>query len=96
LDTLQPVPNQSADGLDFVLPYDLEAAEPPEERGLARDEVRLLVSYKEDDRVVHAGFRDLPDLLQSGDLLIVNTSGTMNAALPATRAGGCGPWSFER
>ena len=88
MDTLQPVPNQSADGLDFVLPYDLEAAEPPEARGLARDEVRLLVSYKKDDRVVHAGFRDLPDLLQSGDLLIVNTSGTMNAALPATRAGG--------
>ena len=88
LNTLQPVPNQSADGLDFELPPGLEAAEPPEARGLARDEVRLLVSYKANDRIVHAGFRDLPDLLDPGDLLVVNTSGTMNAALPANRADG--------
>ena len=33
----------AADGLDFVLPPELEAGEPPEARGLARDEVRLMV-----------------------------------------------------
>jgi S-adenosylmethionine:tRNA ribosyltransferase-isomerase len=88
LNTLQPVPNQVHDDLDFELPPGLEAAEPPEARGLARDEVRLLVSYKADNRIVHAGFGDLPDLLDPGDLLVVNTSGTMNAALPATRADG--------
>ena len=47
-------------GLDFVLPPELEAGEPPEARGLARDEVRLMVSYGADARVVHSRFRTLP------------------------------------
>ena len=85
---LQAVPDQTHDDLDFTLPPELEAAEPPEARGLGRDGVRLLASYREDDRVVHAGFRDLPNLLEPGDLLAVNTSGTMNAALPAARTDG--------
>ncbi len=85
---LQPVPDRPYDDLDFELPPELEAGEPPEARGLARDRVRLLTTYREDDRVVHAGFRDLPDFLEAGDLLVINTSGTMNAALPATRADG--------
>lgn len=76
------------DTLDFVLPRDLEAGEPPEARGLRRDEVRLLVSYRDDDRVVHSTFRNLPDFLDAGDVLIINTSGTMNAALPAERVDG--------
>ncbi|WP_371781417.1 S-adenosylmethionine:tRNA ribosyltransferase-isomerase [Streptosporangium subroseum] len=37
-------PTTDAMASDFVLPYDLEAHEPPEARGLARDGVRLLVS----------------------------------------------------
>jgi S-adenosylmethionine:tRNA ribosyltransferase-isomerase len=69
--------------LHFDLPSELEAGEPPEARGLRRDEVRLMVSYLDDDRVVHSSFRDLPDFLEAGDTLVVNTSGTMNAALPA-------------
>ena len=75
-------------GLDFFLPPELEASEPPEARGLARDEVRLMVSYRADDRIVHARFRDLPDFLVAGDVLVINTSGTLNAALDATRADG--------
>jgi S-adenosylmethionine:tRNA ribosyltransferase-isomerase len=78
----------SLDSLDFQLPPELEAGEPPEARGLARDEVRLMVSYRADDRIVHAHFRDLPDFLEAGDALVINTSGTMNAALPAVRAAG--------
>jgi S-adenosylmethionine:tRNA ribosyltransferase-isomerase len=78
----------AADGLDFVLPHELEAGEPPEARGLARDEVRLMVSYCADDRVVHTRFRTLPEFLAPGDLLVINTSGTLNAALEATRADG--------
>jgi S-adenosylmethionine:tRNA ribosyltransferase-isomerase len=74
--------------LDFDLPPDLEAAEPPEARGLARDEVRLMVSYRAGNRVVHTRFRALPDYLAAGDVLVINTSGTMNAALAATRADG--------
>ncbi len=67
----------------FELSADLEAAEPPEARGLARDEVKLLVSDIETDSIEHARFRDLPRWLSPGDLLVVNTSGTLNAALPA-------------
>ncbi|HZY64563.1 MAG TPA: S-adenosylmethionine:tRNA ribosyltransferase-isomerase [Rubrobacteraceae bacterium] len=76
------------DSLDFDLPPELEAGEPPEARGLARDEVRLMVSYREDNRIIHSQFRDLGDFLQAGDVLVINTSGTMNAALAAEREDG--------
>src|SRR5688500_16807515 len=75
-------------GLDFRLPPALEAGEPPEARGLARDEVRLMVTYRSDNRVVHTRFRELPGFLEAGDVLVINTSGTLNAALDATRADG--------
>ena len=74
------------DVLDFALPPALEACMPPEARGLARDEVRLMVSYRSDNRVVHRQFRQLGDFLDAGDLLVINTSGTMNAALNAVRS----------
>lgn len=64
------------------------AAEPPEARGLRRDEVRLLVSHAGDGTIEHARFVDLPRFLDAGDVLVVNTSGTMNAALPATALDG--------
>jgi S-adenosylmethionine:tRNA ribosyltransferase-isomerase len=75
-------------GLEFELPAELEAGEPPEARGLARDAVRFMVSYRGDDRVVHTHFRDFPRFLDAGDLVVINTSGTMDAALPARRADG--------
>lgn len=74
--------------LDFELPRKLEASEPPEARGLRRDEVRLMVSYRDDDRVVHSRFRDLGDFLEPGDVLVINTSATMNAAVEAEREDG--------
>ena len=73
---------------DFELPPALEAAEPPEARGLRRDEVRLLVSDLEADSIEHARFADLPRWLAPGDLLVVNTSGTLNAAIAAAAANG--------
>jgi S-adenosylmethionine:tRNA ribosyltransferase-isomerase len=73
---------------EFALPPELEAAEPPEARGLPRDGVRLLVSDVERDVFEHAHFSDLLRWLDPGDLLIVNTSGTMSAALSATAADG--------
>jgi S-adenosylmethionine:tRNA ribosyltransferase-isomerase len=76
------------DTLDFILPPELEAAEPPEARGLARDEVRLMVSTVAEDRVCHLRFREIGDVLAPGDLLVINTSGTLSAALPATRSDG--------
>ena len=62
------------------------ASQPPEARGLTRDGVRLLAATP--DGLVHARFRDLPRFLAPGDLLVVNTSATLAAALPAQRAGG--------
>jgi len=59
---------------DFVLPPALEAREPPEARGLARDDVRLLVSSRADDRIVHARFGNLPDYLRAGDLLVIRAA----------------------
>ena len=69
--------------LDFELPPALEAHEPPEARGIARDEVRLLVSSRDADRTVHANFRDLPWFLDAGNLVVVNDSATLPAALTA-------------
>ncbi len=71
--------------LAFELPPELEASAPPEARGLRRDEVRLLVSYLSDNHLVHTRFQHLPDFLTAGDVLVLNTSRTLNAALPATR-----------
>jgi S-adenosylmethionine:tRNA ribosyltransferase-isomerase len=74
--------------LAFDLPTRLEAHEPPEARGLARDDVRLMVATAHDGEIVHARFRDLPQFLEAGDLLVVNTSATLAASLPAGRADG--------
>ncbi|HEX6030193.1 MAG TPA: S-adenosylmethionine:tRNA ribosyltransferase-isomerase [Tepidiformaceae bacterium] len=73
---------------DFDLPGNLEATEPPEARGISRDEVRLLVSYRGSDRFVHANFRDLAWFLDPGDLVVVNDSATLPAALSAREAAG--------
>jgi S-adenosylmethionine:tRNA ribosyltransferase-isomerase len=75
------------DGLDFDLPVDLQAHEPPEARGLARDAVRLMVSRPFEEPTDHHAF-DLPDVLRPGDLLVINTSGTLAAAVDARRADG--------
>ena len=71
-----------------ALPAHLEAGEPPEARGLTRDGVRLLVSRIDTGLVAHSRFRDLPQWLVPGDLLVVNTSGTLKAALAATTRDG--------
>lgn len=73
---------------EFELPAHLEASEPPEARGLRRDDVRLLVSRLDTDSLAHARFKDLPRWLSPGDLLVVNTSGTLNAALTVTTVEG--------
>ena len=71
----------------FVLPPELAAAETPEERGTARDEVRLLVAEARRP-VRHATFRDLAAFLAPGDLVVVNTSATRPAAVDGHRGDG--------
>ncbi|GAB3436298.1 S-adenosylmethionine:tRNA ribosyltransferase-isomerase [Flindersiella endophytica] len=71
--TLQP-------SLDFDLPADLEAHQPPEARGRCRDDVRLLVG-RGSGEVSHHAFTELPDLLLPGDVLVVNRSATIPAAV---------------
>ncbi|HJY73483.1 MAG TPA: S-adenosylmethionine:tRNA ribosyltransferase-isomerase, partial [Streptosporangiaceae bacterium] len=71
--------------LDFTLPAELEAHDPPEARGLARDGVRLMVSRRATGQVSHHRFRDLPGLLLPGDLVVVNDTGTLPAQVRAGR-----------
>lgn len=66
-----------------AVPDALAADGPPEARGLARDEVRLMVSRRRAGTVTHAAFRDLPEVLAPGDLVVVNTSATRPAAVPS-------------
>lgn len=68
---------------DFELPERLEAGEPPEARGLRRDQVRLMVSYYPGERVEQTCFYELANFLEAGDVLVINTSGTKKAALQA-------------
>ena len=63
----------------FALPPEREANAPPERRGTPRDRVRLLVGRPAG--IEHRVFRDLPELLAPGDLIVVNTSATLAAAL---------------
>jgi S-adenosylmethionine:tRNA ribosyltransferase-isomerase len=71
--------------MEFALPADLEATAPPEVRGLSRDGVRMLVSRAGTGTVAHRRFTDLPELLLPGDLLVVNNSRTLPAAVRAGR-----------
>ncbi|MFE1430280.1 S-adenosylmethionine:tRNA ribosyltransferase-isomerase [Streptomyces fungicidicus] len=63
------------------VPEELSARVPVEQRGpgLDRDSVRLLVSRG--TAVSHHAFVELPRLLRAGDLLVVNTSPTLAAAV---------------
>jgi S-adenosylmethionine:tRNA ribosyltransferase-isomerase len=74
--------------LSFELPPELEASAPPEARGLTRDAVRMMVAYRNDLRLVHSTFALLPSFLEPGDLVVINTSGTIPAAIDATAPDG--------
>jgi S-adenosylmethionine:tRNA ribosyltransferase-isomerase len=69
-----------------ILPDELSAKEPPERRGIARDEVRLMVIDRENYRVEHTRFNRLGEFLRSGDLLVFNSSRTLPASLEGCEA----------
>src|SRR5579864_1045493 len=74
--------------LSFSLPPELEAPSPPEYRGMTRDAVRMLVATKSDGALVHSNFSELPRFLNEGDLVVINTSGTLAAELDGTAPDG--------
>jgi len=59
----------------FPSPDSVTAVGPSESRGVPRDGVRLLVARP--GRLDHVHFRDIGRFLRRGDLLVVNTSGTV-------------------
>ncbi|MFJ9264045.1 S-adenosylmethionine:tRNA ribosyltransferase-isomerase [Streptomyces bacillaris] len=67
------------------VPPELSARVPAEQRGSGRDDVRLLVTRGTD--VSHHAFRELPGQVRAGDVLVVNTSATLPAAVNG-RVGG--------
>jgi S-adenosylmethionine:tRNA ribosyltransferase-isomerase len=66
----------------FTMPDGAEASAPPP----VRDGVRLLVARP--GGLEHARFSQLADFLAPGDLLVVNTSATLAAAVDGSRADG--------
>jgi S-adenosylmethionine:tRNA ribosyltransferase-isomerase len=74
------------EALLFDRPAELAATRPAEAEGRARDEGRLLVSRAAGHE--HGRFRDLPEYMEPGDLLVVNRSATLPASLPAALADG--------
>lgn len=83
-----PVPEPLPGLLSFHLPAELEASVPPEARGITRDAVRMLVAYGDGDPLVHTTISELPRFLRAGDLVVVNTSGTLTAEVAARTTGG--------
>ena len=69
----------------FDRPPTSDATEPPEAHGVARDGVKLLVAQP--SGISHARFADLGGHLRPGDLLVVNNSATLPAAVDASRSG---------
>lgn len=69
----------SAPAVVFPEPGEHTAAAPPEARGIARDQVRLLVATP--DGITHTRFRGITAHLHPGDVLVVNDSATVAGEL---------------
>lgn len=75
--------SRTDEDFDFDLPRALEADAPAEGRGAGRDDVKLLVTTRAG--ISHAHFPRLPEFLAAGDLVVLNRSATVPAALTARR-----------
>jgi S-adenosylmethionine:tRNA ribosyltransferase-isomerase len=78
----------SFDFLDYDLPPHLIAQEPCPQR----DRSRLLVIRRKDGTLAHRQFRDLPELLAPGDLVVLNDTRVVLARLLGRRARTGGKW----
>src|SRR4051794_1353805 len=73
---------------DYDLPLHLIAQQPLPQR----DQSRLLVVRRGGPVVAHHIFRDLPNLLEQGDLLVLNDTRVLPARLFGRRARTGGKW----
>jgi S-adenosylmethionine:tRNA ribosyltransferase-isomerase len=71
----------SSPPFSFKLPPELVAKEPPEHRGISRDEVKLMVINRSNYQIEHAHFYSIGKFLRPGDLLVFNSSRTLPASL---------------
>jgi len=69
---------------DYFLPPELVAQYPLPQR----DTSRLLVLNREDGKIRHASFRNLPQYLDAGDLLVTNDTRVFPARLHGAKASG--------
>jgi len=67
----------------FSVPEHLNAKVPPEKRGIRRDEVKLMVTDRQGQNLIHSVFNQLSNYISSGDLLVLNNSRTIPAVLRA-------------
>ena len=79
---------RAADSYAYDLPADLIAQEPLADRAAAR----LLVVNRADGSLAHRSIRDLPGLLDPGDLVVVNDTKVVPARLVGHRAKTGGKW----
>jgi len=71
----------------FTLPPELSAKEPPERRGIRRDQVRLLVIDRATGKIEHSHFDKIDNYLRKSDLLVFNSSRTLPASLRGCECG---------
>ncbi|MCX7761069.1 MAG: tRNA preQ1(34) S-adenosylmethionine ribosyltransferase-isomerase QueA [Hydrogenothermaceae bacterium] len=69
---------------DYYLPKELIAKYPVE----PRDSCRLMVLDRKTEKIEHRIFRDLPDYLSEGDLIVFNNSKVIPARLIGVKEGG--------
>ncbi len=77
----KPISYSATSPLSFMLPPELVAKEPPERRGILRDEVKLMVINRSNFDTKHAHFYSIGKFLRSDDLLVFNSSSTLPASL---------------
>src|SRR5438094_9948962 len=65
----------------FTLPPELSAKEPPERRGIRRNQVRLLVIERATGTTEHTRLDNIDNYLRQNDLLVFNSSRTLPASM---------------
>ena len=65
--------------------YDLPKEQIAQEPVSPRDAARFMIMHRDSDKLEHRIFRDLPEYLQPGDLLVVNNSKVLPARIIGTK-----------